>query len=370
MTDSQSATAPEGETTGDGNRKTRAPGGRAPAGESGASGSGPGPLARRLALGALDYRIPEVARRWPYYLGGLTTVLLVVLVASGIYLGQFYDPDPVGAHDSMVYILTRVPLGDWVRSVHYWAAGGVVVTVALHLGWVFWRRSYRPPREVTWWTGVGMAALLFLLLVTGTTLRWDQEGFEALAHLTAGGAMTGWIGAFFTEGFTRSTPLLTRVYALHTSVLPLVLLGLLGLHLWLIRHLGLHDPGPKSVRFREHATRLTGAGLLAFAAVGALAALVPEGLGHRPVAGVEVTKPFWPLLWVYGLENLMGMAGMIVGPSVLFAFLLAVPFLDRGPDGRPGRHGWVTWAGAAVGLALLALWIYAAVAPRQQHLGM
>lgn len=330
----------------------------------------PGPLARRLALGALDYPVPDAARRWPYFLGGLTAVLLVVLVLSGIYLGQFYDPDPVGAHDSMLYILTRAPLGDWVRSVHYWAAGGMVVTVVAHLAWVFWRRSYRAPRELTWWAGVGMAGLLFLLLVTGTALRWDQEGAEALAHLTAGGEITGWLGAFFTEGFTRSTPLLTRIHGLHTSLLPLALVGLLALHLWLVRHLGLHDDGPADTRFREHATRLAGLGLLAFAAVGVLAAVVPEGLGHPPVAGVEVTKPFWPLLWVYGLENLMGMAGMIAGPAALFAFLLAVPFLDRGADDRPGRHGWLKWAGLAVALALAALWIYAAVAPKQQHLGM
>lgn len=349
-------------------------GGRGDASGSGGTGRGSrsetAGLSRRLALGALDYAIPDAARRWPYFLGGLTAALLVVLVLSGLYLGQFYDPDPVGAHDSMLYILTRAPLGDWVRSVHYWAAGGVVLTVAAHLGWVFWRRSYRAPREVTWWAGVGMAGLLFLLLVTGTALRWDQEGYEALAHLTAGGEMTGWIGAFFTEGFTLSTPLLTRIYALHVSLLPGALLGLLALHLWLVRHLGLHDPGPKNTRFREHATRLAGVGLLAFAAVGLLAVAVPEGLGHPPVSGVEVTKPFWPLLWVYGLENLMGMSGMIVGPSALFVFLLAVPFLDRGGDDRPGRHGWLKWAGLAVAVALAALWIYAAVAPKQQHLGM
>lgn len=340
-----------------------------PAGPPG-PGSDGGPVAERLALSALDYRVPDAARRWPYFLGGLTAALLVVLVLTGLYLGQFYDPDPVGAHDSMLYILTRAPLGDWVRSVHYWAAGGVVVTVAAHLGWVFWRRSYRSPREVTWWAGVGMAGLLFLLLVTGTSLRWDQEGFEALAHLTAGGEMTGWPGAFFTERFTLSTPLLTRIYGLHTSLLPLALVALLALHLWLVRHLGLHDPGPENTRFRRHAIRLAGVGLLAFAAVGVLAVAVPEGLGHPPVPGVEVTKPFWPLLWVYGLENLMGMAGMIVGPSALFAFLLAVPFLDRGDDDRPGRHGWLKWAGLAVAVALAALWIYAVVAPRQQHLGM
>lgn len=324
-------------------------------------------LEERLGLGGLDYRVSDAARRWPYFLGGLTAVLIAVLIATGVYLAQFYNPDPLGAHDSMVYLLTRAPLGDWVRSVHYWAAGGVVVTVVLHLGWVFWRRAYRPPREVTWWAGVGMAGVLFLLVVTGAVLRWDQEGFEALAHLTAGGEMVGALGAFFTEGFTASTSLLSRVFSLHTSLLPLLLLGLLALHLWLVRHLGLSAGGPEETRFREHAVRLAGAGLLAFAAVGTLAVLVPEGLGHPPVQGVEITKPFWPVLWVYGLENLMGMWGMILGPAAVFLFLLAAPLLDRAPE---GRRGWVTWAGVLLGIAVLALGVYAAVAPPQQHLGM
>jgi ubiquinol-cytochrome c reductase cytochrome b subunit len=347
----------------------------AEAGESGSAGDGPAAgealeLADRLALGALDYEIPAEANRLRYMLGGLTAVFLVVLVATGLFLAQFYDPDPLGAHDSVVYIITRAPLGEWIRSLHYWSAGAIVVTVIAHLAHVFWRRSYRPPREVTWWAGVAMAGVLFLLLVTGTALRYDQEGFEALAHFTAGGELTGALGAFFTEGFTRSTTLLSRIFSLHTSLLPLALLGLLGLHVWLIRHLGIHADHARTTPFRTHALRLAGAGLLGFALVGTLAVVWPEGLGYPPVEGVEITKPMWPVLWVYGLENLLGTWGMVLGPAVLFGFLAAVPLLDRGPGDRPGEHGWVGWMGAVVGLVMLALWLYGAFGPSQQHLGM
>lgn len=327
-------------------------------------------LTERAALESLEYPIPAEANRWQYMLGGLTAFFVVLLIATGIYLGQFYNPNPIGAHDSMLYIVARAPLGDWVRSLHYWAAGGVTVTVTAHLAYVFWRRSYKRPREVTWWAGVLMAGLLFLLIVTGTALRYDQEGFEALAHFVAGGELTGVIGAFFTEGFTRSTSLLARIYGLHTSLLPLLLLGLIALHFWLIRHLGIHAAYGETSRFRVHAVRLAGVALLAFAALGLLALLFPEDLGYPPVGGVEVTKPMWPVLWVYGLENLMGMWGMVLGPSLLFLFLVAVPLLDRGEDDTPGRHGWVGWVGLLFGAALLGLWLYGAFGPKQQHLGM
>lgn len=338
--------------------------------EAGRSEPGDGTLSRRLGLHALDYPVPREANRWTYMLGGLTSFFVVLLVVTGIYLAQFYNPSPAGAHDSVLYIIVRAPMGDWVRSLHYWAAGAVTVTVAAHLVYVFWRRSYKSPRELTWWAGVGMAALLFLLIVTGSALRYDQEGFEALAHFVAGGELTGALGVFFTEAFTRSTSLLSRIFSLHTSLLPLALLGLMALHFWLIRHLGIHGDYGETGRFRHHAVRLGGASLLAFAAVGLLAALFPEDLGYPPVAGVEVTKPFWPVLWVYGLENLLGMWGMVLGPAGLLLFLLAVPLLDRKEDDTPGRHGWVGWLGLAVGASVLALWLYGAFGPKQEHLGM
>ncbi len=327
-------------------------------------------IAGRLALDALEYPIPRAANRWTYMLGGLTAFFIALLILTGLYLGQFYNPSPIGAHDSVLYIIARAPFGDWIRSLHYWSAGAATVTITAHLVYVFWRRSYKKPREFTWWAGVGMAGLLFLLIVTGTALRYDQEGFEALAHFVSGGELTGVIGVFFTEGFTRSTTLLSRIFSLHTSLLPLALLALMGLHFWLIRHLGIHaDYGETSV-FRAHATRLAGAGLLAFALVGLLAAIAPEGLGYPPVAGVEATKPFWPVLWVYGLENLLGIWGMVIGPAVVMGFLFTVPLLDRRADDLPGKHGWVGWLGLLIAIAVLALWLFGAFGPRQQHLGM
>jgi ubiquinol-cytochrome c reductase cytochrome b subunit len=325
---------------------------------------------RRLALEALEYAIPREANRWTYMLGGLTAFLIVVLLLTGVYLAQFYNPTPAGAHDSVLYIIARAPFGDWIRSLHYWAAGAVTLTISAHLAYVFWRRSYKRPRELTWWAGVAMAGLVFLLIVTGTVLRYDQEGFEALAHFVSGGGLVGALGTFFTEGFTRSTSLLARIFSLHTNLLPLLLLALMGLHFWLIRHLGIHADYSETSTFRTHATRLTGVCLLVFAFLGLLSLLAPENLGYRPVAGVEVTKPLWPVLWVYGLENLLGVWGMVVGPVAVLAFLVAVPLLDRGADDRPGLRSWIGWLGALLGVIGLALWLFGAFGPGQQHLGM
>ena len=334
-----------------------------------AVGSASSPARERLAWSALEYRIAPVANRLPYMLGGLTFIGIAILIVTGVLLDQFYNPTPVGAHDSILFIMSRLPLGNWLRSVHYWAATVVLVSVVLHLCYVFWRRSYRRPRELTWWAGVALFLTLFGLAFTGSVLRVDQEGSEALAHAVAGAQLLGAAGAPLTPDFAPSTTLLARLHNAHVSLLPLLLLGLVGLHFWLIRYLGIHAHEPKTVPFTHHLRRLTGYALLLWASIATVAALAPPGIGFPGIEGTEVTKPFWPFLWIYSVENTMGMKGMLLAPVVLFGFLFVVPLLDRRPEAT-GRPRWLT----VLALLLLGLYlggiVYGVFAPQMQHLGM
>lgn len=320
----------------------------------------------RFALHALEYDIPAVANRLPYMLGGLTFVGLIILAVTGVWLDQFYNPDPLAAHASVVYTVSSAPLGAWVRALHYWAACVVLVSALSHLVYVFWRRSYVRPREVTWWSGVLLLVLVAALTFTGTVLRADQEGGEALAHAVAAAELLGPLGAPLSRDFAASTSLLVRLHNAHVSLLPLLLAATIALHFWLIRHLGISATGPSRAVFSAHLRRLAGFGLVGLAALSLLAALVPPALGHRAVEGVEVTKPFWPFLWIYTLENTIGLWGMIIGPAVLVGFLVAVPLLDRGRE----RPAWLTGLAAALLAAFLGALVYGYFAPQMQHIGM
>ncbi len=328
-----------------------------------------GALRERLALRGLDYPITPIANRLAYMLGGLTFFGILLLIATGVVLDQYYNPNPVAAHDSILYIMTRVPFGNWLRGLHYWSASIVLVTVFLHMSYVFWRRSYLRPREVTWWAGVGLFLLVFAMAFTGTVLRADQEGGEALEHAIAGAGMVGPFGAPLSPDFTQSTSLLSRLHSAHVSLLPIVLLALVALHFWLIRMQGINATEPKTSRFSQHLPKLTGYALLLLGLAGTLAAFFPPGIGHPSVEGVEVTKPFWPFLWIYVVENSAGMVGMIIAPIVIFGFLFLVPLLDR-PREDGGRPRWLL----AVAVILLALYVsgivYGFFAPQKQHLGM
>jgi quinol-cytochrome oxidoreductase complex cytochrome b subunit len=241
------------------------------------------------------------------------------------------------------------------------------VLVFAHLAAVFWRRGFRRPREGLWWSGVLLLALLFGLAFTGTVLRTDQEAVEALAHAVAGARVVGPLGAPFQPDFTPSSPLVSRMYGLHVSVLPLVLVSLLALHLWLVRHLGVSAVGEARAAFRTHLRPLGGFALFVVAAVALLAVVLPVSLLAPGVEGFEVTKPFWPFLWIYAAENLFGLSGMLLAPAVLFGFLALVPVADR-RDGRLASV--IRVAGVVLLLLMIAAIVYAAFAPAQSHLNM
>ncbi len=326
-----------------------------------------GAIARRLGLHGLDYHVPARANRLDFMLGALTLAALTLLAVTGIVLTQYYNPAPLAAHGSVRFIITDVPLAAFMRDLHVWSASASLALVFAHLVAIFWRRGFRNPREALWWSGVLLLALLFGLAFSGTVLRGDQEAIEAMAHATAGADLVGPLGAPLQESFTPSSPLITRMYGMHVSVLSLVLIGILGLHLWLIRHLGVSATGDARALFRSHLRPLGGFSLILVSLVAVAALAAPQGLLAPGVGGVEITKPFWPFLWIYAAENLFGMGGMLVAPAALFAFLAVVPLSDR-------ETGPMATATRALGLALFALLLvaifYAAVAPTQSHLGM
>ena len=59
-------------------------------------------IEERFGVSALAYPVPSHANRLPYLLGGITAGSFVMLVVTGVYLAQQYDPVPSEAHASVV----------------------------------------------------------------------------------------------------------------------------------------------------------------------------------------------------------------------------------------------------------------------------
>ncbi len=324
-------------------------------------------LDARLGFSRLAYRVPRHANSLPYLLGGTALGSFLILAATGIYIAQFFDPStPATAYQSIVYIMTKAPFGNFARSLHYWAANAFMLIILLHLIRVFISGSYKKPRELTWLTGLLLFALSLGFYFTGSSLRQDQEAVEALTHNIGIGELFGRIGTWFTSGFAVSVSIVARVFFAHITILIFFFLAVLALHLYLIK---LHGISPKVTpdavtrstegegesRFTEHLKRLAGYALILFAALGVLAILFPAPLGTPGVYGAEVAKPPWPFLPFYGMEDVFGFPAVIWGPTILFTLLALVPFLDRNPYLSPRKRKPMMIYGAVILAALIAL---------------
>lgn len=332
----------------------------------------------RLGISSLRYPVPRHANRLAWSLGGVTLGALLILILTGIVLAQFYVPTPEAARSSVLHIETEVAAGSLVRGIHFWAAQAMFVLAAAHLGRVLITGSYKRPREANWLIGLGLLGLTMLLVFTGSTLRWDQEAFEAVEHNTELAELTAGIGTWFTPEYAPSTPLLSRLYLAHVSFLPVLVFLVIAVHFLLVRRhkisaepsipVGGEEPDVQ-VPFTTHIRHLTGWVLWLLGILVALAAFTQSPVGAAPVAGIEVTKPLWPFWWLFQLENWIGLEGLFWAPVVVFLLLAAFPFLDRSPERRPVQRTWVMAAALVLFGMIAALTVAVAFTTPAAHLG-
>jgi quinol-cytochrome oxidoreductase complex cytochrome b subunit len=306
-------------------------------------------------LGALSHkRVPQHRYSVLYYLGGMTLFFFLVQVVTGTLLLLYYRPGPDDAFESVELLMTQVPFGWLVRSLHSWSSNLMVFFAALHLGSVFFLRAYRRPRELTWVSG----ALLFLLVLafsfSGYLLPWNQLAFFATkvgTDIAGALPLVGEPMLRFLRGGDRVTgATLSRFFGWHVCVLPLVTLMLLGAHLVLVQVHGMSVPpreeaaGAKRrpMRFFPHfALRELFGWTLALGVLATLAAVFPWELGEKadPFApAYRDIRPEWYFVFMFETLKLVP-GGEIFGveleaiPLLFFglaaAALVVVPFLGR-----------------------------------------
>jgi quinol-cytochrome oxidoreductase complex cytochrome b subunit len=192
-----------------------------------------------LHLYPVKVRRKEITFRYSWYLGVIATVLFGSLVASGIYLMFFYVPSPANAYTNIQTIQTTVPFGQYIRNVHRWSAHLMVLAVAFHMGKVFYRGAYKPPKEFNWVIGVILLVITLLLSFTGYLLPWDQL---ALWAVTVGTNMMGYSPVIGTQvrfvllgGKEIGGDTLLRWYVLHVLFLPFVIIIFMAIHFWRVR---------------------------------------------------------------------------------------------------------------------------------------
>ena len=303
-----------------------------------------------------------------YFLGGLTLFFFVVQILSGILLLMYYQAGESTSYESMRFIVTKVPFGWLVRSIHCWSAHLMIMTLLLHMWSVFFLRAYRKPRELTWFTGIALFGLALGFGFSGYLLPWNELSYFATAvgtdSVKAVPLVGDWMLRVMRGGDEVSIRTLYRFYALHVAVLPIATFALVGLHFALIQKQGMAEPIPTSPSATEKPRQVGRRGMpffpnfvmrdlliwiLAVNLLALLAVLMPYGPG---IPGFEWElglkadplmpaypgiKPEWYFLWMYQLlkefpAHFLGMEGSqacLLIATVLLALWALVPFLDR-----------------------------------------
>jgi quinol-cytochrome oxidoreductase complex cytochrome b subunit len=328
--------------------------------------------ARALFDALLHVRIPAEART--FYFGGIALFLFAIQVGTGTLLALYYKPTPDAAYDSVLFMMSDVSFGWLIRSIHHWAANLMILFVVLHVVRIFFQAAYKYPRELTWLVGIGLLGITLVFGFTGYLLPWDQRAYWATV---VGTEIAGSIPVFgehllllLRGGADVTEATLSRFFGVHVLVLPLLLGGLLVVHLTLVHQLGLANPKRPEPRGRPPEGRTTPffpnyildeliAWYVILALLVVLASLFPAGLEEQanPLETPPHTKPEWYYLAVYEFLKYVPRIVGILLPVVGLLLLTVLPFLDRSPEVLARRRKLVVGVGTAVMIGAVALTI-------------
>lgn len=194
---------------------------------------------------ALKKPVPKHINFW-YCFGGISFLLFIIQVVTGILLAFYYKPTPETAYESVKTIMTKVPLGWLIREIHAWGANLMIAAVIIHMLRTFFHKAYRAPREMHWISGVILLFMTCTFGFSGYLLPWDQLSYWATKVGTEIAGAFPFVGEYILlilrGGPEISGATLTRFFAIHVMVLPWIVTFALVAHFLMIRKTGISKP--------------------------------------------------------------------------------------------------------------------------------
>ncbi len=270
--------------------------------------------------GFFDTLFGAAANPWRH-LGALGFYFVWIVLATGIYLFIVLDTGVEAVFTSINYYThEQWWFGGILRSLHRYAADGLVLVMLLHLVREFFYGRYYGFRWFSWITGVPLIWLVYASGIGGYWLVWDQLGqFSAIASVE----WFDWLPVFTdpaTRNFLTPGALTDRFFSLliflHIGI-PLILLLGLWVH---IQRVSQSDVFP---------SRALALGTLAMLLV---LALVKPTLSHGRAdlsLAPTVLHIDWYYLFIHPLMYLTSPAGLWAIAAGLTLLLLVLPLLPH-----------------------------------------
>jgi ubiquinol-cytochrome c reductase cytochrome b subunit len=325
---------------------------------------------------------------WSFMLGEIALYSFIILLLTGTYLAFFYTPSltetvydgsytplvgvPMSeAYASTLHISFDVRGGLLMRQIHHWAALLFMASIVIHLMRIFFTGAFRKPREINWVIGVVLMLLGIvegfvgyslpddLLSGTGARITWSIM----LALPVVG----SWLAFLIFGGEFPGTDILDRFYIAHVFIIPLILLGLITVHMmmmWFQKHTQFAGPGRTednvvgSRFFPVFTAKAGGFFFLVFAvlaAMGGLAQINPIWL-YGPFNPSQVSagsQPDWYMGFLDGATRLMPgielsgfgytlplniLVPAVIVPGLIFTPMIFYPWLEQRFTGDRAYH--------------------------------
>ena len=194
---------------------------------------------------ASDYYVPKNLNFY-YCFGALAMFLILNQLVSGIWLTMFYTPTVQDAFSSVEYIMRDVHWGWLLRYLHSTGASSLFVVLYLHIFRGLLYGSYQRPRELVWLVGCGLFFFIMMEAFMGYLLPWGQMSYWAAQVITSLFGSLPYVGdvimALVRGSNVVGEPTLHRFFALHVTLVPLLLLILIYLHIVALHQVGSNNP--------------------------------------------------------------------------------------------------------------------------------
>jgi ubiquinol-cytochrome c reductase cytochrome b subunit len=328
------------------------------------------PLTQLLQKHLTEYYAPKNLNFW-YYFGALALTVLVLQIATGLFLTMNYKPAAADAFASVEYIMRDVPWGWLIRYLHSTGASAFFVVIYLHMFRSLMYGSYKNPRELVWIVGMLIYLCLMAEAFFGYLLPWGNMSYWGAQVIVSLFGAIPYVGAWLVEwirgDYFISDVTLNRFFALHVIALPLSLVFLVAIHILVLHEVGSNNPdgvetkqvkGPdgrplNSIPFHPYYTVKDLVSVIVFLIIFSGVVFFAPTMGGlfleqanfdpaNPLQTPEHIAPVWYFTPFYAIlravpNKLLGV--ILMGLAVVsFAFL---PWLDRAEVKSIRFRGWL-----------------------------
>ena len=316
-----------------------------------------------------------------YYFGGVSLFLFIIQVVTGILLLLYYKSGEQLAFESIQFIMSKVAFGWLIRSIHSWTANLFILSAMIHMFSVYFEKSYRKPRELTWLSGMLMFFLALAFGFSGYLLPWNELAFFATKVGTEIAGILPVVGKPILQllrgGDDVTGATISRFFGFHVALFPGIFTVLLGIHLILIQRQGMsepigyeHEPGKELKTmpfFPNFILRDLLLWLIVLNVLAILAVFFPWELGKKADSFASAPagiKPEWYFLFMFQTlkfipAKILSLDGELLGVmtfGLCGALWLLVPFWDR-KSARGENNRFITYVGIFVVLFIIILTI-------------